>query len=484
MLPAQGDRLFQRTGVQDERVPLAPAGRGLHGGLDFRCGRADEHQRLDLLHNRGAERRERDFLVVPARDEQDLAVEKRERAADGAAGRGADGVVVIAHAVHLAHELVAVRHAGEAARDAHNLLRAGEAPHGADGGEVIFHIVQAGDADVPRVHHAAGAPVGPGEADFAVRVHPRAEGDGVPAAEGQALPAHAVRKRGRDFVVGVEHRAPERVLVQHDVLLRVDILPHGAVHVQVVGRKVRDHGRVRAAPHGDELEARKLRGDQVARLHLPRAGQQGRADVAAQVHRVPRRLQNLRDEGRGGGLAVAAGHAEDSARAHVEEDLHLGGDRRPAGARGVQLRQKVAHPRRAENHVLIHAVEVPFARHEADAQRLQLLPGRAELLFGAPVAPRDPRARAGQQLRQRQVAAAQPAERDLLPAHRAVKFFGCHRCAPLLPVLPISVIIDCAGRNSKAFGAKRPPPGRRAQRVQALTRLKKPAARPMGMGLA
>ena len=72
--------------------------------------------------------------------------------------------------------------------------------------------------------------------------------------------------------------------MEQDVLLRVDVLLHVLVDIQVVGREVCHHGHVGALPHGDELKAGELHHRHVLRGDGLDLRQQGLADVAPQVH--------------------------------------------------------------------------------------------------------------------------------------------------------------------------------------------------------
>ena len=92
---------------------------------------------------------------------------------------------------------------------------------------------------------------------------------------------------------------------------------------RVVRRKVRHHRDVRRALHIKELERRELDDREILGPHLLRVAQQRVADVAAEIHGLPRRAQHFGDDARRGGLAVAARHADDRAWADLEKDLHF-----------------------------------------------------------------------------------------------------------------------------------------------------------------
>jgi len=129
---------------------------------------------------------------------------------------------------------------------------------------------------------------------------------------------------------------------------------------------------VGAGVHADELEAGQLHHSHVLRGHLGQHGQQGRADVAAQMHLAACGLVELGDQGGGGGLAVGAGYSHDLAGAEIEEQFHLAGDHGTSGHGILQGLFKVAHKTRgAHDDVLaLEAVQIIFAQAQADAQLL------------------------------------------------------------------------------------------------------------------
>ena len=126
-----------------------------------------------------------------------------------------------------------------------------------------------------------------------------------------------------DVVVLIEHGDVAGALIAEDVLLGRHILRHVLVDVQMVGCQIGHHGDMGAAIHGHQLEAGQLQHRPVLRLHIIRLTQQGLTDVAAHVDGSARRLQQLCDDGGGGGLAVAAGDGDHVAGADLKEHLHL-----------------------------------------------------------------------------------------------------------------------------------------------------------------
>ena len=122
-----------------------------------------------------------------------------------------------------------------------------------------------------------------------------------------------------DLVLIPQHGAAGLLLVQQDIALGINVFLHILVVIQMVRGHIGDHGNVGACVHTDQLEAGKLHNSHVLRGHLRQHGQQGCADVAAQMHLAACGLVELGDEGGGGGLAVRAGHCHDLAGAEVEE---------------------------------------------------------------------------------------------------------------------------------------------------------------------
>ena len=133
---------------------------------------------------------------------------------------------------------------------------------------------------------------------------------------------------------------------------------------------VGDHRNVGAGVHTNQLEAGKFHHSYILRGHLRQHGQQGCADVAAQVHLAACGLVELGDKGCGGGLAVRASHGHDLAGAEIEKQFHFTGDH-GTGSHGIlQGLFKVAHKARgAHDDILsLEAVQIVFAKAQVDAQ--------------------------------------------------------------------------------------------------------------------
>ena len=205
-----------------------------------------------------------------------------------------------------------------------------------------------------------------------------------------------------------------------DVLLGGDVLRHILVHIQVVGRKVGDHGDVGALGHGHELEAGKLQHSVMVGLHRIRLAQQRVADVAAQPDGFAGGTQQLRDDGGGGGLAVRSGNGDDGTGTDSEEDLHLAGQLRPFGHRRRDLRHIGPQAGCAEDHVRVQAVQVVPAKVQSAATALQIIGLCAHLFPGALVAGGD-----GHALRQQPVDERRVADTDADNGHLLI-FYGVY----------------------------------------------------------
>ena len=167
-----------------------------------------------------------------------------------------------------------------------------------------------------------------------------------------------------------------------DIFLCINILLKILVDVQVVGGQVGDDGDVGAAGHGHQLKAGQLQHRNIVRLHAPGLRQQRMADIAPQMDGLPRPSQELRDDGGGRRLAVAAGDGDLRAGTDLKKYLHLAGQSAAPLHGGGKLGQVGPHTGSAENDVLGQVVQVALPQPQAAAIGLQLLRHDAE---GLPV---------------------------------------------------------------------------------------------------
>lgn len=138
--------------------------------------------------------------------------------------------------------------------------------------------------------------------------------------------------------------------------------------------------------------------------------------LPAKVHGVALRAQELGRDGRGRGLAVAAGDGDDAARAEIAERLHLGGEDRAALRSLAQLRHDGQHARCAEDDVEVQMLQIIRTKDKFCALRRGLVAGRAELGAVAPVAHRHVAAVAQQHAHERLIAHAEADDADALAA--------------------------------------------------------------------
>ena len=216
-----------------------------------------------------------------------------------------------------------------------------------------------------------------------------------------------------------------------DVLLGGDVLGHVLVYIQMVGRKVGDHGDVGALGHGHELEAGQLQHGAVVGAHIVRLAQQRVADVAAQPNGLAGGTQQLGDDGGGGSLAVRAGDGDDGTGADAEKDLHLAGQFRAAGHRRCELRHIGPQAGGAEDHIRVQAVQVALAQVQSAAPALQVIGLRAHLLTGALVTGGDGHALRQQTVDERCVADADADDGYLLIFYGVYIFPQGHGCSLL-----------------------------------------------------
>ena len=261
-----------------------------------------------------------DMLVISARDQNDLFI-KRAQPRDGARGTCGNGIVIPLRAVQRAHIFDAVLHARKAARSlSHHVIRY-DAVQRRHSGKIVFDVVQPRQANIRNAHDLFLMSVM--TQNDRVTAQKRAVRDRFAAAEKARVRLGLFRKRARDVVILIKDGDVVLALVEIDILLRRDVLVHILVHIQMVRRKVGHHRDVRRALHIQQLERRELNDRNIIALHLLRVAQQRVADVAAEVDCLPRCAQHICDDARRGGLAVAARHADDRARADLEKDLHL-----------------------------------------------------------------------------------------------------------------------------------------------------------------
>ena len=215
-------------------------------------------------------------------------------------------------------------------------------------------------------------------------------------------------------VVKVKDQAAAFRLVLQDPALGVDVILKIPVLIQMIGREVGNHRHIRAAVHAVQLEGAELQNRCVLWQNLRDLAQERMADVPAQMDAIPCRLQQLCDDGGGGGLPVAAGNGNHLAGTELEKHLHLGGDQTAPLLCRLQMRIKGHQSRRAEQDILVQMLQIIRSQLQLGAHGLQALGLAFHLAAGAHVAGRHITAAGEQQLEQREIADADADDRDPL----------------------------------------------------------------------
>ena len=133
--------------------------------------------------------------------------------------------------------------------------------------------------------------------------------------------------------------------------------------------------------HGHELEGGQFKHSNVRLLHLSCLRQQRVADVAAEMDGVTLGLQQLCDDGGGRRLSVGTGDGDLFAGADIKEDLHLGGDDAPPLFRRFKGGDVRTDAGRAEDKVVVKAVQIMLSHLQLHAPLLQFGEQRLVLEF-------------------------------------------------------------------------------------------------------
>ena len=141
--------------------------------------------------------------------------------------------------------------------------------------------------------------------------------------------------------------------MEENIFLRINILLHILVDIQMVGGQICHHSHIRAFTHGDQLKAGKLHHSTVLRLDGLDLRQQGPANISSQVNGLPLGFQKFCDNGGGSGFTVAAGNGIDLAGAKLKKHFHFAGDHCSPFPGGFQLGKMIPHTGCAENNILV-----------------------------------------------------------------------------------------------------------------------------------
>jgi hypothetical protein len=288
----------------------------------------------DASSYRGRERREALALERAAEDEVQRVGEGGEPA-QGGRDVGRLGVVDEAHAVVVANELEAVRHAGEGSQRLTDdgVVQSQGAGH-RGGGRGVLAVMFARDA--------------------------RFRGQGVRGRELEPL------RRSRHRLEATRHdgEVVGELVLEH-AQLRPPVRVHGAVAVEVVGLEVEQHGGSRPELVDVlELERGHLADDAGARSDLAVELAERPPDVPCNRGAEHRAEQFARRR-----LAVRAGDRDDvDVRQQAVAELDLAPHRNAAGPRGPHGRRLARHSRALDHELhCLHHVLVLDAQSEFDA---------------------------------------------------------------------------------------------------------------------
>ena len=310
-----------------------------HSLFNARCGCPHQHQHFDMCHDFRCQRLIGDFFVIAARNQDDLLV-KAAQARNGAGGAGCDGVIVIRYAIQHANRLNAVFHAGKGRANLTHDIHRNAAPDRCNGGQQIFHVVQAAQLYFCTGQHGGHNTVF-GIAEGIITLSQECTVVGLVQAGEPELFTFAVSGHAPgDIILITQYGAAGWLLPKQNVAFGINILLHILVVVQVVGGHVGHNRHLGTLAHADQLEAGKFHNSDISRGNVRQLGQQGCANVAAQEHLAAGSLKHLGNQGGGGGFAVRAGHSHDLAGAQLKKEFYLAGHKRTGLFGGLQLRLK------------------------------------------------------------------------------------------------------------------------------------------------
>ena len=151
------------------------------------------------------------------------------------------------------------------------------------------------------------------------------------------------------------------ILIKNDIPLCFYVLLHVLVDVEVVGREVGHDRDVGALAHGDQLEGGQLHHADIIGRNSLDLGQEGLADIAADMDGIAVGSEHFGDDGGCRGLAVGACHRVDLARTDVEKDLHLGADGHALLTQGVECVAPKGHAGGTQRDIDVDVVEIMLA---------------------------------------------------------------------------------------------------------------------------
>ena len=161
----------------------------------------------------------------------------------------------------------------------------------------------------------------------------------------------ARHSRRHQWIVGVEHRRVAVLLAQEDALLGARVCREAPVAVEVIGRDVEQRRGARPEVVDPfELKARQL-DDEDTPGRAVDAGDERRADIAADLDLAPGGAEQRAGERRRGALAVRARDRDHRTVQERERQLDLGEHREARGARQDEQRPRGRHARTGHHRV-------------------------------------------------------------------------------------------------------------------------------------
>ena len=257
---------------------LVKAGALPYSLLDTGASSAHQHQIFDVGDDLRCQRLVGDVLIVAACDEDDLPV-KAAQTGNGAGGAGADGIVIVQHAVQSTHRLDAVLHAGKGAAHLTDGFYGHLAPHGSGSSQQVFNVVQTAQLDI-LLGKEGGHNTILCHAEHAILAQEGTVVGIVQAGEPHLLALAVCLHGAADLVLIAQHGAAGLLLVQQDIALCINVFLHILVVIQMVRGHVGDHSNVGACVHADQLEAGQLYHSHILRGHLAGAEIEEELDLA------------------------------------------------------------------------------------------------------------------------------------------------------------------------------------------------------------
>src|SRR5690242_17635955 len=351
------------------------------GGNFFRS-RADQQNELGPLAQQGNQWRVIAALILAAENYKKPAGKSLE-SLDGGVHVGRLGVVEKTDSRNFRNKFETMLHAREAAHGASE-IRSGDAGEksGRCGGQHVFEVVLAAQADVGATEERNVFSLM--STNDLLALQTSAAGDALGPAEPEYLRSRRPML-GAGGIVGIDHRQIVLGLVLENARLGPRVIFEGGMPVEVIRSEIQQNGDVRAKSLDQlELETAELRDRNCFVARLIHVSDQRRADVSGNHYRLARGGQNVANQRSGRGLAVRAGHANDTPpqKSPRQFDLAPYGHMRRARRRQHGMIRR--HARAGHDQILRREVRAriaakgkrtaDFAQFERSAAKLLLRP--------------------------------------------------------------------------------------------------------------